>query len=136
MYRKSDHEEVYEKLSSLFKIKFKAQLKDSPIEFLKFLHIKNLITNNEDYCIFLKNEKNCLIFKNKSEFIKCFLNHIQIKITELQNEFEELSKFESMNSGIKYDRNEVYIRHEIICDEEYKLEKLKEKLIKINEQNL
>lgn len=131
MSTKTNHEEVYEKLSSLLNIKFKAQLKGCPIEFYKILLVQNLITNNENYTVIFKNEKNWLIFKNKTEFIECFIEHIDIKIRELNQEFEELNKFERLSMVIKYDENEVYNRHEEIGNGLFKLNQLKEKLIKL-----
>lgn len=125
------HEEIYEKISFLFNIKFKSQLKDSPIVFKNFLHVRNVVTETENYVIVFQYEKEVLKFKDRDEFIINFINFIDIKINELQEEFEELNRFESMSMGIKYDENEVYMRHEKIGHGTYKLNQIREKLLKL-----
>jgi hypothetical protein len=135
MLKKPTHDEIYEKLSSLFNIKFKAQLKDSPIVFDNFLHVKNLITENENYVIVFHNEKSVLKFRDKNEFLTNFIDYIETKINEFQEEFEELNRFERMSMGIKYDENEVYMRHESIGHGQYKLNQIREKLVNANKSS-
>ena len=107
---KPTHEEIYEKLSSLFNIKFKVQLKDSPIVFDNFLQVKNVVLENENYVILFRSEKEILKFKDRNEFIANFISFIDIKIREFNEEFEELQNFERRSMGIKYDENEVYMK--------------------------
>lgn len=129
MKDKPSHEEIYEKLSSLFNIKFKIQLKDSPIIFDNFLQIKNVVLENENYVILFRNDTEILKFKDKNEFIINFINFIDIKISEFEKEFEELQNFESRSMGIKYDENEVYMRHENIGHGTMKLNQIRNKLL-------
>lgn len=131
MKEKPTHEEIYEKLSSLFNIKFKAQLKDSPIVFDNFLQIKNVVLENENYAILFLREKEILKFRDKKEFVDNFISFIDIKIGEFNREFENLQNFERMLMGIKYDENEVYIRHETIGHGIMKLNQIRDKLSKV-----
>ncbi|MFV8324221.1 hypothetical protein [Flavobacterium sp. LS2R12] len=126
---KPNHEEIYEKLSSLFNIKFKVQLKDSPIVFDNFLQVKNVVLENENYVILFRNEKEILKFKDRNEFINNFISFIDIKIREFNEEFEDLQNFERRSMGIKYDENEVYMRHESIGHGTLKLNQIRNKLI-------
>ena len=128
---KPTHEEIYEKLSSLFNIKFKVQLKDSPIVFDNFLQVKNVVLENENYVILFRNEKEILKFKDRNEFIDNFISFIDIKIREFNKEFEDLQNFERRSMGIKYDENEVYMRHESIGHGTLKLNQIRKKLINL-----
>lgn len=130
MKEKPTHEEIYEKLSLLFNIKFKAQLKDSPIVFDNFLQVRNVILENENYVILFLKEKEILKFRDKKEFIYNFISFIDIKIAEFNEEFENLQNFERMSMGIKYDENEVYMRHETIGHGIMKLNQIRDKLSK------
>jgi len=127
----SDHEKIYDKLSSLFNIKIKAQLKESPLEFHKLLHIKDVITENENYVIRFKGKEESLLFRNRDDLITNFIAYIEEEMYLLEEEFDELNQFEQENTGIKYDDNEVYLRHEIIGHGLHKLGQIKEKLMKI-----
>ncbi|MEO6174401.1 MAG: hypothetical protein ABIP27_04530 [Flavobacterium circumlabens] len=131
MKEKPTHEEIYEKLSSLFNIKFKTQLKDSPIIFENFLQVKNVILEDENYVILFRSEKEILKFKDRNEFIANFISFIDMKIREFNCEFDDLQKFERMSMGIKYDENEVYMRHESIGHGTMKLNQIRNKLIKL-----
>lgn len=135
MKDKPTHEEIYEKLSSLFNLKFKAQLKDSPIEFDNFLLVKNVILENENYVILFRKEKEILKFRNRDEFLSSFISFIDIKINQFEEEFKDLQKFESMSMGIKYDENEVYMRHESIGHGTTKLNQIREKLVNANKSS-
>jgi len=128
---KPTHEEIYEKLSSLFNIKFKVQLKDSPIVFDNFLQVRNVVLENENYVILFRSEKEILKFKDRNEFIASFISFIDIKIREFNKEFEDLQNFESRSMGIKYDENEVYMRHESIGHGTMKLNQIRNKLLNL-----
>lgn len=131
MKEKPTHEEIYEKLSSLFNIKFKTQLKDSPIVFDNFLQIRNVVLENENYAILFLREKEILKFRDKKEFVDNFISFIDIKIGEFNREFENLQNFERISMGIKYDENEVYMRHETIGHGIIKLNQIRDKLSKV-----
>ena len=128
---KPSHEDIYEKLSSLFNLKFKAQLKDSPIVFDNFLQIKNVVLGNENFVILFESEKEILKFKDREEFINNFISFIDIKMNKLNKEFEDLQNFERMSMGIKYDENEVYMRHETIGHGTMKLDQIRNKLLSL-----
>ncbi|SEL93914.1 hypothetical protein [Parapedobacter koreensis] len=130
MDKKNNHEKIYDKLSSLFNIRIKAQLKDSPLEFHKLLHIKNVVTENENYVIIFKGKEHTLIFKDRDELITNFIAYIEIEISVLEEEFEELNQFENSSMGIKYDDNEVYLHHETIGHSLHKLNQIRDRLIK------
>ena len=118
------HEDIYDKISSLYGIKFKAQLKDSPIEFKAFYHLVDVITSSECYQIIFINDER-IIYSDKSDFIAEFRIYIQSKIIELQDEFEELNSREYY--GMKYDENEVFNQHERIGHWQYKLNQILDK---------
>ena len=118
-------------ISSIFNLKFKAQLNDSPIIFDNFLLIKNLITENENYVIVFQSEKEVLKFKDRNEFIINFIKLIDEKLYNLEKEFETLNEFVSNSMGIKYDENEVYLWHEHIGHNSFKLNQIRNKLIKL-----
>ena len=131
MKDKPTHEEIYEKLSSLFNIKFKVQLKDSPIIFDNFLQVKNVVLENENYVILFQKEKEILKFNDKNEFIDSFVIFIDIKIRKYNEEFDDLQNFERRAMGIKYDENEVYMRHESIGHGTMKLNQIRNKLLNL-----
>ena len=130
MNKTSDHEKIYDKLSSIFNIKIKAQLKDSPLEFHKLLHIRDVITENENYVIRFKGKEKSLPFKNRDDLITNFIAYIEEEIDLLEDEFDELNQFAEENTGIKYDDNKLYLRHETIGHGLHKLNQIKEKLMK------
>jgi hypothetical protein len=114
----------------------KDQLKDSPIEFDNFLLVKNVILENENYVILFRKEKEILKFRNRDEFLSSFISFIDIKINQFEEEFKDLQKFESMSMGIKYDENEVYMRHESIGHGTSKLNQIREKLVNAKKSSL
>jgi hypothetical protein len=86
---------------------------------------------NENYVILFQSEKEILKFKDRNEFIASFISFIDIKIREFNKEFEDLQNFESRSMGIKYDENEVYLRHENIGHDTMKLNQIRNKLLKL-----
>lgn len=58
-------------LSELIRLKFKAQIKDSRIEFNKINRIIDLDTNAEYYSLIINREQ--IHFKDKAEFSKVFI---------------------------------------------------------------
>ncbi|AQX10865.1 hypothetical protein [Elizabethkingia meningoseptica] len=124
------HKEIYERLSSMYGIKFKSQLKDSPIEFNSLFKFNNLITGEESFLIiFASNES--IKFKNKSEFIKEFTNYVYCKILELERRFKDLNNREYY--GMKYDENDVFMEYEEIGHGQTKLNQLLDKFKKLKE---
>lgn len=132
MIEKSIHEEIYEKISYLFKIKFKAKLNDSPIDFESFLQVKDVVSGSENYVISFRKENEIVKFRNKEEFIISFVKFIDLKLSQFEDEFNELQEFESNSMGIKYDENEVYLRHEHIGYGSTKLDQIKKRLLAQN----
>jgi hypothetical protein len=120
-------DEIYEKISSQFGIKFKQQLKNSPIVFESFTTLNHVVTKEESFLIIFK-DKESIKFKNKSELIKKFTNHLRYKILELQNQFEDLNK--NKFHGMKYDENDIFMQHEEIGHGQYKLDQLLKKFEK------
>lgn len=121
---KKNHEDIYEQISSLFKIKFKAQLKDSPLEFANFCELEDIITGELSYFLILGN-KESIKFKNRAEFIKEFSNYVYCKILELENQFNALNSGE--NHYMKFDENDIFMQHEEIGHGQYKLSQLLKK---------
>ena len=118
------HEQIYEKISSIYGITFKTQLNGSPIEFQSFIKFNNLITDQESLLLTFVNEDS-IKFKNKSEFIKEFSNYVYCKLIELEDQFKELNSREY--HGIKHDENEIFLQHEEIGNGQHKLNQILEK---------
>ncbi|WP_353098006.1 hypothetical protein [Empedobacter brevis] len=121
------HNEIYEKLVSLFGIKFKVQLNNSPIEFKKLFFVKNLITDIEFYSLIF-DSKTSIQFENREEFLTEFIQYLKSNVKELEEEYEYLNSLDF--GAIKYDENYIYNRHEHIGHGTYKLNQIIEKLKK------
>lgn len=121
------HEEIYEKISSLFGIKFKTQLRNSPVEFNSFYLVKNVINNKEFYSLGFS-DKESIEFISKDDFIDAFINYLQSKIKAFEDEFEHLNNIDF--DGFKYDENEMFMRHEHIGHGTEKLNQIIEKMKK------
>lgn len=116
-------EKTYEILSELVGFKFKAQIKDSGIEFKKIYRITNLETNKEYYSLIINSEQ--INFKNKAEFIKEFALLLQKNINEFDRRFEELQK---TSNDRWIDENQIYMEHEEIGHYGSKQSKLLKKI--------
>ena len=114
----------------LYGIKFKSQLKDSPIEFSRFFKLNNLITDEESLLIIFDNNES-IKFKNKTEFIKEFMNYVYCKLLELERRFNELNNQEYY--GMKYDENDIFMQHEEIGHGQSKLNQILNKFKKLKE---
>lgn len=102
-------EKIYEILSELIGLKFKAQIKDSGIEFKKIYRITDLETNAEYHSLIINSEQ--INFKNKAEFLKEFVSLLQNNINEFDRRFEELQK---TSNDRWIDENQIYMEHEEI----------------------
>jgi len=129
--KSSDHKKIYIKLSSLFGIKCKIQIENSPIEFSNLLFVDNLISETKYYVLVFENQEGSISFQDKAEFLKNFTDYLNARIQQFEKEFDELNTFERNSMGIKYDENELYMRHEHIGDGIDKLKKLKGRLAKL-----
>lgn len=116
-------EKTYEILSELIGLKFKAQIKDSGIEFKKVYKITDLQTNEEYYSLLVNNEQ--INFKNKSEFLTEFISLLQNNINEFDRRFDELQK---TSNDRWIDENQIYLEHEEIGHFGYKQSKLLKKM--------
>jgi hypothetical protein len=128
---KKNHEDIYEQISSLFKIKFKAQLKDSPLEFTNFCELEDITTGELSYLLIFRNEES-IKFKNRAEFIKEFSNYMYCKILEFENQFNALNSGEIHN--MKFDENDIFMQHEEIGHGQYKLSQLLKKFKTFKDQ--
>ena len=116
-------EKIYMILSKLVGFKFKAQIKDSGIEFKKIYKIVDLETNTEYYSLIINSEQ--INFKNKTEFINEFKILLENNINEFERRFEELQK----NTNDRcIDENLIYMEHEEIGHYGSKQSKLLEKI--------
>lgn len=102
-------EKIYGILSELVNLKFKAQIKDSGIQFEKIYRVNDLETNTEYYSLIVNSKK--INFKNKNEFIIKFKSLLENNIAEFENRFKELQKTEN---GRWIDENQIYMEHEEI----------------------
>lgn len=116
-------EKIYEILSELVELKFKAQIKDTGIEFEKIYKIIDLETNAEHYSLIINSEQ--VNFKNKAEFLTNFISHLENNIKEFDRRFEELQK---TSNDRWIDENQIYMEHEEIGHFGYKQSKLLKKM--------
>lgn len=129
--KSAEHKKIYTKLSSLFGIKFKIQIENSPIEFSNLLFVDNLLSETKYFILVFENQEGSISFQDKAEFLKNFTEYLNARIQQFEREFDELNKFERNSMGIKYDENDLYMRHEQIGDGIDKFEKLKGRLAKL-----
>ncbi|KYG80920.1 hypothetical protein AWW67_08860 [Roseivirga seohaensis] len=116
-------EEIYEILSKLIGLKFKAQIKDSGIQLKKIYRITDLETRSEYYSIIIDNEH--INFKSKAEFIKGFILLLEDNINEFHRRFEELQK---TRKNRWTDENQIFMEHDEIGYYSYKQSKLLNKM--------
>jgi hypothetical protein len=102
-------EKIYEILSELIGLKFKAQIKDSGIEFKKIYRVTDLESNAEYHSLIINDKQ--INFKNKAEFLKEFVLLLQNNINEFDRRFEELQK---TSNDRWIDENQIYMEHEEI----------------------
>ena len=116
-------ENIYKILSELIGLKFKAQIKDSGIEFKKFYRITDLETNAVYYTLITNGKQ--INFENKAEFIKEFISYLENNINKFDKQFEELQK---ISNDRWVDENQLFIEHEEIGRYGHKLSKLLKKI--------
>lgn len=102
-------EEVYEKVSEITKLKFKALIKNSGIEFKQIYEMTDLITKKKNYVIFTNADS--IFFENRTEFIQAFIEWLRKSISQFNTEYEEL--VERQNQAI-VDDNLIYLENERI----------------------
>src|SRR5690606_28922395 len=102
-------EKIYEILSKLIGLKFKAQIKDSGIIFKKIYRITDLESKEEHYSLITNG--GLINFGNKEEFIKKFISFLENNISEFDRRFEELQKISTQRW---IDENQIYMEHEEI----------------------
>lgn len=76
-------ENIYEILSEITGLKFKAQVKNCGIEFKKIYLITDLEKSEEYY--FLVVDQDQITFRNKTEFIEKFIVFLEKNIIELDS---------------------------------------------------
>lgn len=108
MYIPDYGKEIYEELSKLVDIKFKAQIKNSGIELKKLLHIEDLVTKDNFYL--LKIDETSIAFVNKEDFIKKIIIYLNMSIKSLEQKFDDLQ--EESKSRFR-DSNTIF------CENEY-----------------
>ncbi len=64
-FKSEEHENIYEKLSSILHIKFKSQIQNGPIEFYKLVRFENLISNGMYYVLFMMQNQKQYLLKTK-----------------------------------------------------------------------
>jgi len=127
----NSHLDIYEKISSLFNIKFKSQITNLDLSFKNLFYLKNIMSNDEYYLLILNNQSS-LKFRNKTEFLNNFSKFIGNEIETLDFEFKELNK--SYDNRFKIDENQLYLEHERIGHNTQKLTKLLEKINKLKNE--
>ena len=116
-------EKSYEILSELTGLKFKAQIKDSGIEFKKIYRITDLETKKEYYSLIVNTEQ--INFKNKAGFITVFKSLLENNINDFDSRFEELQR---TSNDRWIDENQIFLEHEEIGHYGSKQSKLLKKM--------
>lgn len=124
-------ETTYNLLSNITKLNFKAQIKDSGIEFNKIYGLTNLENGSQNFLL-LVNEKT-IVFKDKADFIEKFIKFLKQSIRDLENEFETIN--ENNKNGHK-NSNRDFLENDRIGFYENKQAKLLEKMNKLAEKNV
>lgn len=108
---KKKHEEIYNILADLFKVKFKSQVNNSPLQFRNFFQVRDLLNKNEFYSLALTRTES-IVFTDRESFIEELIKYLSLKIKELESEQEYLDNLDF--GGIKYDENDLHNRYETI----------------------
>jgi len=116
-------ETTYLILSKIVKLNFKAQIKNSGIEFRNIYRITDLESNFEYYSLITNGDP--INFKNQSDFIKEFILFLEKNITYFNNQFEQLQK--TANDRF-VDKNAVFTEHEHIGNCDYKQSQILKKM--------
>ena len=127
------HFEIYNKISSLFNLKFKSQISNLELEFESFYLVKNIITESEHYVLIFNNER-VLKFKDKGEFLSRFSKLISNEIEILNSEYSDLQN--TLNGRFKIDVDGVFIESERIGHNQDKLDRLFKKLILLEKNKM
>ena len=131
MLKDIQNDQVYEKLSQTFKVKFKSQIKNNPIQFERLLFINNLVSDEKFYLLEIAKINQFIKFYDRESLVVEFLKYIDYRIIKNKNDFEDLNERELniASCGVKYDENQIYLEHEVIGSDLQKLDKLKKKLL-------
>ncbi len=116
--------EIYEILSKLVGLKFKAQFNDCGIEFKGLYKITNLQTDNEYYSL-ITTDNDQINFMDTPEFLTEFIALLERNIQEFDRRFEELQK---TSNDRWVDENALYMEHEEIGHYGAKQSKLLDKM--------
>lgn len=121
MYLQEDYgTEVYEKITELFKMKFKTHLKGSKIKFEQICSAKDLLTGEE--LIFIILSDSVIRCKDKKSFVYNFALYVKRKINEVGQQLQEI---EGHRCNDRYfDKHAYYHERELLSEEEYRLGKL------------
>lgn len=116
--------EIYEILSKLVGLKFKAQFNNCGTELKGIYKITNLQSTNEYYSL-ITTDNDRINFKGKAEFLTKFIALLERNIQEFDRRFEELQK---TSNDRWVDENALYMEHEEIGHYGSKQSKLLEKM--------
>lgn len=105
------NQEIYEKLSKLINLNFKAQLKGSDICFKNFYKMENIINGEENYLLTFTNKKS-IRFKDTWEFINEFIEYLISNIDDFNQQYRELRHREE--NDFLVDENAVFEEHEYL----------------------
>lgn len=81
-------EDVYEKVSELVGLKFKAQIKNSGIVFKEILELTNLITSEKHFLLITNSTP--IRFIDKNEFVQNFIVLLRRSIDKLNEDYQLL----------------------------------------------
>lgn len=119
-------ENIYNILSNVVNLNFKAQIKNSGIAFKRFFKIIDLESNKEFFQLTINDEN--ILFMNQQDFLKEFISFLEKSIEDLETQFD-LLKEESKGRFI--DKNAIFMENETIGLYSNKQSKLLDKMRKL-----
>ncbi len=103
------HMAVYEQLSRIVGVKFKARIKDCGIEFNEIYQLTDLVNDNNGYLLVLDNKY--LEFFSTIEFVKKFIQYLKNNLNVLNEEYNALREKQSQPF---YDEHQIFYEDERI----------------------
>ncbi|MDP3913426.1 MAG: hypothetical protein Q8R96_06795 [Bacteroidota bacterium] len=111
---------VYEKVDQLFHIQLKAQIEGSEIIFKKLLSVKNLVSGQEYYVLFIDNDG--INFTNQKELLNGLKKYIN---KELENINKEVKNYQyHMITDLVCDKQDIHYQLDRLGYRESKLDKI------------
>ena len=116
---------IYYTLVKQFGLKFKAQYNNSYIVFERYLHVKDVVTDQSHYALVLDQGK-VIKFIDKDGFIVNFILYLEKELEGLDRQFKDLQRIEREERW--HDENALFFEHEEIGHKMQKFSALLKKI--------